>query len=139
MFQSTRLTGAHITTIRFQKEARVDQVTARLLEAALRTDLSLLSLEGDGNGVYPLATRDPIESASSWRAEMLWNEGASDVGRHLEVFVARANLFLDFSDGIQVASMRARPRSSSRKRARGAAAYGLDGSFGASLAIPQEP
>lgn len=138
MPRSTRLRDARITTVRFKREATADHVVARLLEAVRRTDLSLLSLDGDGICVYPFETHGPIQSATSWSADLLWRDGASDVGGHLEAFVSRANLLLDCRDGVHVESTAPRRRSSSEKRIRRRGAYGLDGAFGASSNSPPE-
>ena len=128
MPRSDKFSADRITRIRFQVDASVDHVTARLLESVRRTDLSLLTVTGDDHGVYPFGARNAIQAASSWRAELLWREGATD-DWHLEVFLRRADLFLDCPDGVQVESTVPRRKASSRK-ARNRGAYGLDGAFG---------
>jgi hypothetical protein len=119
-----------ITTIRFQVEATVDHVIARLFESVKRTDLSLLSLAADGERVYPLVARSPTTSASSWRADLLWREAPLDVNGHMEIFLHRAELFLDLlPPGVHVVDPAAPRRRSGRTRRRERGAYGLDGSF----------
>ena len=134
MSLSSSFGNERITTIRFRMESTVDHVTARLLEAARQTDLSLFSVVGDGNSVYPpeertlTEARNPARSASSWRAELFWRDGASDMGRNLELFRCRAERFLDCRNGIQVEPKGPR-RNVSRRRTRNRRGYGLDGAF----------
>lgn len=119
-----------ITTIRFRVDATVDQVVARLLESVRRTEISVLTLEADGQTVYPLGSKSAPASASSWRADMLWTDAPLDVALHLEVFLKRAELFLDpFPPGIHVVDATVPGQGQGERRRRGGGAYGLDGSF----------
>lgn len=88
-------------TIRFGTPATADEVIARLLEAIRRTDLCLLSVFGDGDRFYPFEGRDPAR-ASSWRAELCWCANAANPGWHLQIFVRRAERFLDCPDGVRL-------------------------------------
>lgn len=92
----------HIVAIRFRIRASADEVVACLREAVRRTDLSLLRVFGDGDCVYPFAGRNPARTASSWRAEVAWCSPAVNPGWYLEVFVARAELFLELPGGVRL-------------------------------------
>ena len=87
-----------IIAVRFRMTASVEEVVARLLEAVRRTDLFLLKVFGDGNRLYPFAGRNPARTASSWRAELSWSSPAVD----LEVFLWRAELFLELPGGVRL-------------------------------------
>jgi len=129
MLRSDRFEAERITTIRFQMAASVDHVTVGLLEAVRRTGLSLLAVTGDDTSVYPHGAVNAMQAASSWRAELLWPADASDQGWHLEVFLCRAEVFLDCPDGVHVAAGAPR-RKTSPKKARNRGTYGLDAGFG---------
>ena len=88
--------------IRFRMRSTSDAVVARLLEAVRRTDLCLVTVSGDGHRVYPFGGQCPARSASSWRAELVWRAAAQNPGWHLEVFIHRAELFLDCTDGVRL-------------------------------------
>ena len=90
--------GVQLVAVCFRKETSVEEVVARLLEAIRRTDLFLLKVLGDGNRLYPFAGRNPTRTASSWRAEFSWNSPPVD----LEVFLARAELFLELPGGVRL-------------------------------------
>ena len=90
--------GVQIVAVRFRKKASVGEVVARLLEAVRRTDLFLLEVFGDGNRLYPFTGRNPDRTASSWRAELFWSSPAVN----LEVFVTRAELFLELPGGVRL-------------------------------------
>ena len=89
--------GVQIVAVRFRKKASVDEVVAHLLEAVRRTDLFLLKVFGDGNRLYPFAGQNPARTASSWRAELSCAPGVN-----LEVFMARAELFLELPRGVRL-------------------------------------
>lgn len=88
--------GVHTVAVRFRMKASTEEVVTRLVEAIRRTDLSLLKVFGDGNHLYPFAGWNPARTASSWRAELSWSSSIVN----LEVFVARAELFLDLPGGV---------------------------------------
>ena len=90
--------GDRLVAVCFRKETSVEEVVARLLEAVRRTDLFLLRVFGDGNRLYPFAGRNPARTASSWRADLSWSSPAVD----LEVFLWRAELFLDLAGGVRL-------------------------------------
>ena len=90
--------SVQIIAVRFTKETSVEEVVARLLEAVRRTDLFLLRVFGDGNRLYPFAGRNPARTASSWRADLSWSSPAVD----LEVFLKRAEIFLDLPGGVRL-------------------------------------
>ena len=94
--------GARSIAVRFQMRASADEVAARLLESVRRTDLSLLKVFGDGECVYPFTGRDPARTASEWRAELSWNHPAIKPGWFLELFLARAELFLELPGGMRL-------------------------------------
>ena len=94
--------GEQIVAIRFRTNASADEVVARLLESVRRTDLSLFKVFGDGVRVYPFGARNPGWSASSWRAELLWCSPAIKPGWHMEVFLKRAELFLELPGEIRL-------------------------------------
>ena len=89
--------SAQIVAVRFRMTASVEEVVARLLEAVRRTDLFLLRVFGDGNRFYPFAGRNAARTASSWRAELSCSPAVS-----LEVFMARAELFLELPGGVRL-------------------------------------
>jgi len=92
-----------IIVIRFRVKATADEVVARLLESVRRTDLFLLAVLGDGQRVYPFVGRKPALSASTWRAELFWRRDApTNRGWHLEVFVHRAERFLECFGGVRL-------------------------------------
>ena len=86
--------GEQFIAIRFRMKASADEVVARLLDSVRQTDLSLLTVFGDGDLVYPLEGRNPARSASSWRAELFWRSRALNSGWRLVVFLKRAEIFL---------------------------------------------
>ena len=92
--------GEQFIAIRFRMKASADEVVARLLDSVRQTDLSLLTVFGDGDLVYPLEGRNPARSASSWRAELFWRSRALNSGWHLEVFLKRAEFFLEVPGGV---------------------------------------
>ena len=94
--------GERIIAVRFQMKATADEVVARLLESVRQTDLLLLKVFGDGDRVYPFEGRNPARSASSWRAELFLRCPTSKAGEHLEVFLARAELFLELAGGVRL-------------------------------------
>ena len=100
-----------IIAIGFRVEASADEVVARLFESVRRTDISLLQVFGDGDRVYPFEGRNPARSASSWRAELFCVSPASKAGLHLEVFLARAELFLDLPGEVRLVVAGGRRRS----------------------------
>ena len=134
---SHKIGDERITDVRFRTESTADQVIARLLEAVRRTDLFLLTVFGDGHRVYPFGRGNSARAASLWCAELFWRAGASDMGWHFEVFLCRAEIFLDCPDGFHVQPTVPR-RGSSKRRPRKRGAYGLDGAFGASSTSPSE-
>ncbi len=94
--------GEQIIAIRFRMRASADDVVIRLLEAARRTDLSLLKVLGDGDRAYPFDGRNPARSASSWRAEFCWRSPVLNPGWQLEVFLSRAELWLELPGGVRL-------------------------------------
>ena len=94
--------GEQFIAIRFRMKASADEVVARLLDSVRQTDLSLLTVFGDGDLVYPLEGRNPARSASSWCAELFWRSRALNSGWHLEVFLKRAEFFLGLGDRVQL-------------------------------------
>ena len=95
--------GEQIIAIRFRMKASAEEVVAGLLKAARRTDLSLLKVFGDGNRLYPWGGgRNPARSASLWRAELFWRSPAINPGWQLEVFLGRAELFLELPGGVRL-------------------------------------
>lgn len=106
-----------IVAVRFRMKASADEVVARLLEAVRRTDLSLLHVVGDGSRVYPFGGRSPAQNASSWRAELLWRSASFRPGWQLEVFLRRAELFLELPGGVRLVGGGQRsPRKGGRER-----------------------
>ena len=89
-----------VIAVRFRMKASVAEVVARLLDSVRQTDLSLLKVFGDGDCVYPVEGRNPVRSASSWRAELFWRSHAFNAGWHLEAFLARADFFLEVPGGV---------------------------------------
>ena len=89
--------GEQVIAVRFRMKASADEVVARLLEAVRGTDLTLLKVFGDGDRVYPFEGRNPARSlsASSWRAELFWHSPTLMSGWRLEVFLKRAEIFLE--------------------------------------------
>jgi hypothetical protein len=79
-------------------KASSDEVVAHLLEAARGTDLSLLTVFGDGDRVYP----HEVRSASSWRAELFWHSPTLVSGWQLEIFLKRAKFFLEVPSGVRL-------------------------------------
>ncbi len=100
--QPRRAQSERFITIRFRMRSTSDAVVARLLEAVRRTDLSLVTVSGDGHRVYPFGPKSPARSASLWRAELLWRVDLHKPGWHLELFLYRAELFLDCPDGVRL-------------------------------------
>ena len=94
--------GEQIIAVRFRMKASADEVVARILDAVRETDLSLLKVFGDGDRVYPSRGRNPVRSASSWRAELFWRSRAVNSGAHLEVFLARVEFFLEAPGGVRL-------------------------------------
>ena len=88
--------------IRFRMKASADEVVARLLDSVRQTDLSLLTVFGDGDRVYPFEGRNPARSASSWRAELFWHSPTLMSGWQLEIFLKRAKFFLQLRDRVQL-------------------------------------
>ena len=93
-----------VIVVRVRHRASAEEVVAQLLEAARPTDISLLTVFGDGGRVYPFGGQDPRRTASSWRAKLLWHQHSDDPGEQLEIFLGRAGLFLNLSDGVRVES-----------------------------------
>ncbi len=94
--------GEQIIAIHFRMKASIHEVVARIFDAIRETDLSLLKILGDGDRVYPSEDRKPVWRASSWRAELLWRSRALNSAHHLEVFLARAEFFLELPGGVQL-------------------------------------
>ena len=94
--------GKQLVAIRFRMKASADEVVARLFESVRRTELSLLRVRGDGVRAYPFGGRNPAWSASSWRAELSWRSPVSKPWLHLEVFLARAELFLELPGKVRL-------------------------------------
>ena len=92
--------GEQVIAVRFRMKASSDEVVARILDSVRQTDLSLLRVFGDGDRVYPLEGRNPARSASLWRAELFWRSRALNSGWHLEVFLKRAEFFLEVPGGV---------------------------------------
>ena len=90
--------GVQRVAVRFRKKTSVEEVVARLLDAVRETDLFLLEVSGDGNRLYPFAGRNPGRTASSWRAALSWSSPAIN----LEVFLKRAELFLELPGGVRL-------------------------------------
>ena len=88
-----------IIAIRFRMKASADDVVAGLLDAVRGTDLSLLQVFGDGDCVEG---RNSAWSASSWRAELFWHAPTLMSGLRLEVFLKRAEIFLDLPGGVRL-------------------------------------
>ncbi len=95
-----KVRSEQIIAVRFRMKASSDEVVAHLLEAVRGTELSLLKVFGDGDRVYPSEGRDPARSASSWRAELFWDSPTLMSGRRLEVFLKRAEVFLELPGGV---------------------------------------
>ncbi len=93
-----------IIAVHFRKKASSDEVVAHLLEAVRGTDLSLLKVFADGDRVYPFEGRDLAwsASASSWRAELFWHSPTLMSGWRLEVFLKRAEIFLEVPGRVQL-------------------------------------
>ncbi len=89
-----------IIAVRFRIKVSTDEVVAHLLEAVRGTDLSLLKVFGDGDRVYPFEGRNPARSASSWRAELFWQSPTHRSGWILEIFLKRAEIFLEVPGGV---------------------------------------
>ena len=89
-----------IIAVRFRMKASADEVVVHLLEAVRGTGFSLLKVFGDGDRVYPFGDRNPARSASSWRAELFWDSPMLMSGRRLEVFLKRAEVFLELPGGV---------------------------------------
>ena len=81
--------------VRFRMKASSDEVVAHLFEAVRGTDLTLRKVFGDGDLVYPFEGGNPARSASSWRAELFWHSPTLMSGWRLEVFLKRAEIFLE--------------------------------------------
>ena len=94
--------GEQFIAIRFRMKASADEVVARLLDSVRQTDLSLLTVFGDGDRVYPFEGRNPARSASSWRAELFWHSPTLMSGWILEIFLKRAKFFLGLGDRVQL-------------------------------------
>lgn len=94
--------GEQIIAVRFRIKASAGEVVAHLLEAVRGTDLSLLKVFGDGDRVYPFEGRNPARSgsASSWRAELFWQSPTHRSGWILEIFLKRAEIFLEVPGGV---------------------------------------
>jgi hypothetical protein len=97
-----RARDERVVAVGFRGSAPVEVVVARLLEAARRTDVSLLTVFGDGDKVYPAEGQDPTRTASSWRAELAWRYLGDDPGGQLEIFLGRAELYLNPPGGLRV-------------------------------------
>ena len=97
-----KVRSEQIIAVRFRMKASSDEVVAHLLEAVRGTELTLLKVFGDGDRVYPFEGRDPARSlsASSWRAELFWHSPTLMSGRRLEVFLKRAEVFLELPGGV---------------------------------------
>ena len=91
-----------IVAIRFQREATAEEVVAWLLESVRRTGLSLLTVLGDGQRVYPRDGRNSGRRGSSWRAELTWCAGAPTTGWRLQVFLGHAEILLGCPGGIRL-------------------------------------
>ncbi len=89
-----------VIAVRFRMKASSDEVVAHLLHSARGTDLSLLTVFGDGDRVYPFEGRNPARSASSWRAELFWHSPTLMSGWILEIFLKRAEIFLEVPGGV---------------------------------------
>ena len=86
-----------VIAVRFRMKASSDEVVAHLLDSVRGTDLSLLKVFGDGDRMYPFEGPDLAWSlsASSWRAELFWRSPTLMSGWRLEVFLKRAEIFLE--------------------------------------------
>ena len=91
--------GDQIVAVRFRKKASADEVVARLLDAVRGTDLSLHRVFGDGDRVEG---RNAAWSASSWRAELFWHSPTLMSGWRLEVFLKRAEIFLELPGRVRL-------------------------------------
>ena len=97
-----KATGEQIVAVRFRMKGSFDEAVAGLLEAARGTGFSLLKVTGDGERVYPFEGRNPAQTASSWRAELLWGSHALMSGWRLETFMKRAELVLELPGGVRL-------------------------------------
>ena len=93
-----------VFAVRFRVKASADEVVAHLLEAVRGSELTLLKVFGDGDRVYPFEGRDPARSlsASSWRAELFWHSRTLMSGWRLEVFMKRAEIFLELPGRVRL-------------------------------------
>ena len=91
-----KVRSEQIIAVRFRMKASSDEVVAHLLEAVRGTDLSLLTVFGDGDPVYP----HEVRSAFSWRAELFWQSPTHRSGWILEIFLKRAEIFLEVPGGV---------------------------------------
>ena len=93
-----------VIAVRFRMKASADEVVAHLLKAVRGTDLTLLKVFGDGDRVYPFEGRNPARSlsASSWRAELFWHSPTLMSGWRLEVFLKRAEIFLELRGRVRL-------------------------------------
>ena len=89
--------SGEIFAIRFGMAGVVDDVVTRLLEAVRPIDVCLLKVFGDENHVYPFEGRNPVRTASSWRAELYCGAGT-----RLERLLSRAERFLDCRGGVRL-------------------------------------
>ena len=89
--------SGQVFAVRFRVKASSDEVVAHLLEAVRGTELTLLKVFGNGDRVYPFEGPDLAwsESASSWRAELFGHSHTVMSGWQLEVFLKRAEIFLE--------------------------------------------
>jgi len=90
--------GDQVIAVLFQMKAPADEVVARILDSVRQTDLSLLTVFGDGDPVYP----SEVRSASSWRAELFWDAPTLKSAGRLELFLKRAKFFLEVPSGVRL-------------------------------------
>ena len=91
-----------IIAVRFRGKASSDEVVANLLDSIRGTDLTLLTVFGDGDRVYPFEARNPARSASSWRAELVWHSPTLMLGGRLEAFLKRAAFLLELPGRVRL-------------------------------------
>ena len=93
-----------VIAVRFRMKASVDEVVARILDSVRQTDLTLLTVFGDGDRVYPFEGRDLAwsGSASSWRAELVWHSPTLMLGGRLEAFLKRAAFLLELPGRVRL-------------------------------------
>ena len=89
-----------IIALRFRRKASSDEVVSHLLDSIRGTDLSLFTVFGDGDRMYPFQARNPARSASSWHAELFWHSPTLMLGGRLEAFLERAAFLLELTGGV---------------------------------------